>query len=156
MTDDRFGFELPLLLAGAFRALVDDLHDRLAERGHPAARPIHGFALQALGSGGTTITDLGRRLGVSKQAAAKTVIGLEHLEYVERRRNPHDRRAALIRRTSRGDELLALSAEVFEGLRERWICELGVDRVRGLESDLERISANVKGSKLGDLSGWLR
>ncbi len=120
------------------------------------ARPIHGFALQALGSGGTTITDLGRRLGVSKQAAAKTVIGLEHLEYVERRRNPHDRRAALIRRTSRGDELLALSAEVFEGLRERWICELGVDRVRGLESDLERISANVKGSKLGDLSGWLR
>src|SRR6202008_1175695 len=72
MTADRFGFELPLLLAAAFRTLIDRLHDQLAPRGHPDARPIHAFALQAIGPDGATVSELGRRLGVSKQAAAKT------------------------------------------------------------------------------------
>ena len=72
MSADRFGFELPLLLAAAFRTLIDGLHDQLAARGHPDARPIHAFALQAIGPDGATVSELGRRLGVSKQAAAKT------------------------------------------------------------------------------------
>ena len=50
--------------------------------------PIHGFALQALGSGGTTIGELGRRLGVSKQAAAKTAASLEAVGCAARQRGP--------------------------------------------------------------------
>ena len=72
MPADRFGFELPLLLAAAgFRTLIDGLHDQLAARGHPDAGPIHAFALQAIGPDGATVSELGRRLGVSKQAAAR-------------------------------------------------------------------------------------
>ena len=65
-----------LLLAGAFRDGVDALHVELAEQGHPEARPLHGFALQAIGPDGCTINELGQRLGVTKQAAAKTAAGL--------------------------------------------------------------------------------
>lgn len=155
MTGDRPGYHLPLLLAGAFRAVVDALHAELAERGHPDARPVHGFALQAVGPDGATVSELGRRLGVSKQAAAKTAAGLERLGYLEREHHPADARAVRLRRSVRGDELLALSAEVFERLRSRWASELGAERIRALEDDLERIAAPGEG-KLGDLPGWLR
>jgi DNA-binding MarR family transcriptional regulator len=155
MTQDRPGFELPLLLARAFRALIDALHLELAELGHPDARPVHGFALQAVGPDGATVAELGRRLGVSKQAAAKTAASLERLGYVVRERHPTDARAVRLRRHPRGEQLLSLSAEIFERLHAAWTDELGADRIRALEDDLERI-ATVSGAKLGDLPGWLR
>jgi len=155
MSTDRFGFELPLLLAGAFRALIDDLHRELARRGHPDARPVHGFALQAIG-GGARVSDLARRLGVTKQAAAKTATALEGLGYITRESDPADARAVRLRRTPRGEEMLALSAEIFERQRTRWAAQLGADRVRALEDDLERIAGAGGSAKLGDLPGWLR
>src|SRR6201995_5904962 len=71
--DETPGFELPLLLLAGFRTLIDQLHQELATLGHPDMRPAHGFTMQAIGLTGTTSGELGRRLGVSKQAAGKTV-----------------------------------------------------------------------------------
>lgn len=156
MTADRYGYELPLLLAGAFRALIDELHAELAGRGHPDARPVHGFALQALGPDGATISELGRRLGVSKQAAAKTADNLAQLGYVTRACHPDDRRAQILVRTQAADELLALSAEIFEGLRQRMSGLVGPRRLAALEDDLELIVADYGTLRLGDLPGWLR
>ena len=153
---DRYGFELPLLLAGAFRALIDELHDRLAERGHPDLRPAYGFALQAIGPDGATTSELGRRLGVSKQAATKTVGRLVALGYVERAPDPGDARAVLVTITDRGRESLRFSAEIFEDLRREWVRELGSDRVRALEDDLATMVGRSGGVRIGDLPGWLR
>ncbi|MEA2123650.1 MAG: hypothetical protein QOI80_432 [Solirubrobacteraceae bacterium] len=150
----RAGHELPLLLVGAFRAVVDDLHAELAERGHPEARPLHGFALQAVGAEGATLSELGRRLGVSKQAAAKTAAALERLGYLERAADPADARAVRLRRSARGDELLELSAAGFDRIRRAWVKVLGSARMAALEDDLERLAG--PSSKLGDLPGWLR
>jgi DNA-binding MarR family transcriptional regulator len=152
----RFGFELPLLLAGAFRGLVDGVHVELAERGHPDARPLHGFALQAVGPQGATASELGRRLGVSKQAAAKTASGLLRLGYILRESDPSDARAVRLRRSPRGEEFLALSVSAFSRLRERLADEIGPERVQALENDLQRMVASSGGAKLGDLPGWLR
>lgn len=153
---DRSGFELPLLLASAFRALVDELHAELGRQGHVGVRPIHGFGLQALGRDGASISEFGRRLGVSKQAAAKTATALEELGYAARMPHPQDKRAWVLVRTRRGEEMLALSAAVFSQLRQQWIRQLSADRVRALEDDLEEIVAMAGGAKLGDLPGWLR
>src|SRR5256885_9978183 len=84
MSNDTHGFELPLLLFGGFRSIIDELHAELARRGHPDVRPAHGFALQAIGLGGATAAEAGRRLGISKQAAGKTIDRLEDLGYVHR------------------------------------------------------------------------
>jgi DNA-binding MarR family transcriptional regulator len=81
------------LLVGAFRSLIDELHRTLAENGHDKARPLHGFALQAIGPDGSTTSQLGRRLGVSKQAAAKTVASLERAGYIRREPDSADARA---------------------------------------------------------------
>jgi DNA-binding MarR family transcriptional regulator len=149
------GWELPLLLAGTFRAIIDDLHDQLADAGHPSARPIHGFALQAIGQDGVTVSELGRRLGVSKQAAAKTVASLETLGYVQRVAHPQDQRAALIRRAPRGEEMLALSARIFGRIHAEIAQRLGPAELEGLEAALSRI-VSERAPRLGDLPGWLR
>ena len=48
-------------------------------------RPAHGYAFQAIGAYGATATELGRRLGVTKQAAGQMVDELVRLGYVRAR-----------------------------------------------------------------------
>jgi DNA-binding MarR family transcriptional regulator len=152
----RPGFELPLLLAGAFRELIDNLHAELDKHGHGEARPIHGFALQAIGPDGATVSDLGRRLGVTKQAAAKTATGLEELGYITRHPSSRDARATVLTRTARGEEMLYLSAEIFERLRQNWVRRLGAQKVAAIEDGLAEIATGTGVAKIGDLPGWLR
>ena len=125
-----YGFELPLLLFGGFRSIIDELHAELARRGHPDLRPAHGFALQAIGLRGATATEAGRRLGISKQAAGKTIERLSELGYVHKAGDDQDRRRKLVRITPRGLEALALSAMIFEDIRSRWAGALARPAVR--------------------------
>ncbi|MFJ8579078.1 MarR family winged helix-turn-helix transcriptional regulator [Micromonospora sp. NPDC093277] len=151
-TPDRPGFVLPLLLLAGFRTLIDDLHAELAHQGHPDLRPVHGFVLQAVGVAGTTAGELGQRLGVSKQAAGKTVDRLVALGYLERADDPADARRKLVRLTERGLDGLRRSAVVFDQLRDRWVATLGVDRVAALEDDLHRMTP-AEVFRL-DVPGW--
>jgi DNA-binding MarR family transcriptional regulator len=136
MAEPRPGYELPLLLLAGFRALIDRLHAELAAQGHPDVRPVHGFAMQAIGLRGATASEVGRRLGVSKQAAGKTVDRLAELGYAERVDDPTDGRRKVIRLTPRGIDSLARSAAIFDGLRAEWAATLGPGRLDGLEDGL--------------------
>ena len=152
MSNDIYGFQLPLLLFGGFRAIIDELHAELAHRGHPDVRPAHGFAMQAIGLGGATAAETGRRLGISKQAAGKTIDRLEELGYVQRSGDAADRRRKLARLTPRGVEVLALSAMIFDDIRSRWAAELGDTRLAELEAGLRTM---VPGETFRlDVPGW--
>jgi DNA-binding MarR family transcriptional regulator len=146
------GYELPLLLFGGFRSIIDELHVELARRGHQDMRPAHGFAMQAIGFGGATATEVGRRLGISKQAAGKTVERLEALGYVQRAGDGLDRRRKLVRLTPRGIEALTLSAEIFNDIRARWAQTLGRERVDDLEASLRTMTPGET-FRL-DVPGW--
>ncbi|MFF4418707.1 MarR family winged helix-turn-helix transcriptional regulator [Streptosporangium sp. NPDC001559] len=152
MPSDPPGFELPLRLLIGFRMLIDDLHAELARRGHPGMRPMHGFVMQAIGVEGTTAVELGRRLGITKQAAGKTVATLERLGYVERACDPGDARRKIVRLTPHGLESLALSARIFDDLRERWARTLGRERMGAFEADLRALTAGEV-FRL-DVPGW--
>ncbi|WP_189278758.1 MarR family winged helix-turn-helix transcriptional regulator [Kitasatospora griseola] len=152
VVDPRNGFELPLLLFAGFRTIIDELHAELARQGHPEARPAHGFALQAIGLDGATASELGRRLGVSKQAAGKTVDRLEALGYAERADDPGDARRKVVRLTPLGLDMLARSAVVFEQIRGRWAAALGEQRLRELEDGLAQLTG-PSGFRL-DAAGW--
>lgn len=151
MSTDPPGFELPLRLLLGFRVLIDGLHAELARQGHPDVRPVHGFVLQAVGAEGATAVELGRRLGISKQAAAKHVDALERLGYVGRAIDPGDSRRKPVRLTARGVDCLARSARIFDDLRDRWAGILGADRLRALEHDLSLVTPDTV--RL-DVPGW--
>jgi DNA-binding MarR family transcriptional regulator len=140
MSTEPPGFELPLLLFLGFRVLIDELHAELARQGHPGMRPMYGFVLQAIGQGGTTAVELGRRLGISKQAAGKTIDTLEHLGYARRGPDPADARRKVVRLTDRGFDSLARSARIFDGLRARWAATIGAERLQAIEADLRTLT----------------
>ncbi|MFD9068735.1 MarR family winged helix-turn-helix transcriptional regulator [Streptomyces lasiicapitis] len=151
--EPRPGYELPLLLFAGFRTLIDRLHAELARQGHPDARPAHGFAMQAIGVEGASASEVGRRLGVTKQAAGKTVDRLVALGYAERADDPTDARRKLVRLTPHGLDALARSAAIFDELRAEWARILGPARVHALEDDLRTI-VPPESFRL-DAAGWL-
>lgn len=115
-------------------------------------RPAYGFAMQAIGPAGASASDIGRRLGVTKQAAGKTVDRLVALGYAERADDPADARRKLIRLTPHGLDAPARSAEIFDELRARWATLMGPDRLRDLESALRMVSG-PESFRL-DAAGW--
>jgi DNA-binding MarR family transcriptional regulator len=149
---DPPGFELPVRLLLGFRWLIDELHAELARQGHPDARPMHGFVFQAIGPDGTTAAELGRRLGVSKQAAGKTIDSLEQLGYVRREPDRRDQRQKIVVLTERGIDALVRSAAIFDDLRARWAEILGNERLRSLEADLRAVTGDLVIPV--DVPGW--
>jgi DNA-binding MarR family transcriptional regulator len=106
-------------MRAGFRALIDDLHAELAAQGHPGRRPAYGFAMQAIGLDGATASEVGRLLGISKQAAGKTIDRLGQFGYAERGVDARDGRRKLVRLTPLGIDALVRSAAIFEDLRAR-------------------------------------
>jgi DNA-binding MarR family transcriptional regulator len=133
------GAELALLLLGGFHSMVDDVVAELERRGHPGVRAAHEFALRAIDGGADTASELGRRLDVSKQAAAKTIAVLEQLGYVDRGADPADARRQLVRVTARGHELMTVGGALFDDVRERWAAQIGARELDALQAQLGRL-----------------
>jgi DNA-binding MarR family transcriptional regulator len=133
------GAELALLLLGGFHSMVDDVVVGLDSRGHAGVRPVHEFALRAIDAGADTASELGRRLSVSKQAAAKTIAALQQLGYVDREADPSDGRRKRVRVTPRGYELMAIGGALFDDVRERWAAQIGVQQLDTLEAHLGQL-----------------
>jgi hypothetical protein len=63
--------DLPVLLLGAARALVDGIHAGVRARGFTDVRPAHGFAFVRLSGTGATVNELAEHLEITKQAASQ-------------------------------------------------------------------------------------
>lgn len=96
--------------------------------------------MQAVGIEGASATLLGRRLGVSKQAAGKTVERLEDLGYVTRLPDPDDARSKKVVLTDRGLEVLRISAQIFDEIRSEWANAMGADSLLALEDGLYAVT----------------
>jgi DNA-binding MarR family transcriptional regulator len=129
-----------MLLLGGFEAMVDEVMAGLAQRGHPGVRRGHEFALTAIDAGAGTTSELGRELGVSKQAAAKTVAALQQLGYVTTGPDPADARRQLLRVTDRGHDMTAIGASLFNDVRNRWAEQLGTRTLATIEKSLARVT----------------
>jgi DNA-binding MarR family transcriptional regulator len=149
----RSGADLALLLLGGFRVLVDDAILELAKRGYEDVRPVHDFAMRAIAAGADNASELGRRLSVSKQAAAKTVAVLEERGYVTRGADPLDARRKRLEVTALGFEVMRVGEAVFDELRDKWKRKIGAKQLERLESDL---SALIGASPVRvDTPGWI-
>jgi DNA-binding MarR family transcriptional regulator len=134
------GAELALLLLGGFHTMVDEVHVELAKRGHEGVRPAHEFALRAVDAGADTASELGRRLSVTKQAAAQTIAALEEFGYVNREPDPGDARRKRVRVTPRGRELMTIGSALFDDVRNRWAVRIGPEQLGTLEAHLAQLT----------------
>ena len=115
--------------------------DALARQGHPGVTATHEFAIQAIDRGAIDASALARDLGVSRQAAAKTVAALEELGYVQRAADAGDARRKRLRVTRRGHQMGALGGAAFNELRERLRTDVGAQNLAAVEDALRRLSA---------------
>lgn len=142
---------IPFLLLGSFRGLIDELHRRLADRGFSDVRAIHGMAMQAIGAG-CTATELAKRLGVSKQAAAKTAQSLGGLGFVSVEANSEDRRERRLVPTDRGMRMLAESGQILGQLVGAWRESIGDGDIDTTIRTLATIDHGRRA--MTDLSDW--
>ena len=133
------GAQLASQLLQAFTAMSAEVTDDLAGRGHPGATPALHFAMEAIEHGASDASALGRALGISRQAAAKTIRSLEDLGYVDRGVDEGDARRRPLRVTERGRDWTALGAAAFERILERLETSEGAEHVAVLEQLLGRI-----------------
>ena len=149
----RSGADLALLLLGGFRVLVDDAMLELAKRGYKDVGPVHDFTMRAIVAGADNASELGRRLSVSKQVAAKTVAVLEERGYVTRGADPLDARRKRLEVTALGLEVMRAGEAVFDELRDKWKRKIGAKQLERLESDLATL-VGVSTVRI-DSPGWI-
>lgn len=133
--------DLPVLLLGAARALVDAIHEGVRARGFTDLRPAHGFAFALLSSGTATVVDLARHLDITKQAASQMVDDLEAKGYVARHPHPADARARLILLTDKGWACTRAADEAADDALRPWADAIGPRRLKALRADLARMAA---------------
>jgi DNA-binding MarR family transcriptional regulator len=132
---------LAILLREPFRAMNEQVIERLAERGHPEVRYAHGNVFQYLDDAGTRVSVLAARAGMTKQSMAQLVEHLETHGYVERVPDPGDGRAKLVRATPRGAEVFAIVRELVAETDARLEARLGAGKLARLRALLRELDA---------------
>ncbi|MFF3441807.1 MarR family winged helix-turn-helix transcriptional regulator [Streptosporangium sp. NPDC002721] len=149
----RSGADLALLLLGGFRTLVDAAIIELARRGYEDVRPVHDFAMRAIAAGADSASELGRRLSISKQSAAKTIAVLQERGYVARDTDPLDARRKRLQVTPLGFDVLQQGEAIFDELRDQWEQQIGAAEFETFETHLAALVGALP--VRFDTPGWI-
>jgi DNA-binding MarR family transcriptional regulator len=128
------------LLLGAVDAMVGEVRDELIAAGHPGLTVANELAMQAVDGGVDSAADLARELGVTRQAAAKTIATLESLGYVERAADADDARRKRLTVSARGRDAVAIGAAAFDAAYRRWRDDVGHDAADATAEALRRLA----------------
>jgi DNA-binding MarR family transcriptional regulator len=109
--------------------------------GAPMLRPSHTNLFPHLDFQGTRLTELAKKLGVSKQAVGQTVAELEAFGVVESITDPADARAKLVRFTPKGAESIADGLRVLGTIEQELTSEVGTDQMAALHTSLVALEA---------------
>ena len=99
---DPQSLELSLAAHFAAWAMLDEVSARLAAEGYGDTRSADGVIVQHLVDWPRSVSDLAARMGVTQQAASKSVADLEARGYLARRPDPDDGRVRRVTLTDRG------------------------------------------------------
>src|SRR3712207_4980460 len=102
MADDQRAVTLIALLRQTSRAMVDEITERMEAAGYEDSPPRHLPVFENIDAGGTRITVLAKRAGMTYQAMGELVSELEERGLVARVPDPSDGRARLIQLTDDG------------------------------------------------------
>lgn len=130
---------LGILLRVPYQEVVRRVTAGMSEAGFHDLRPAHSVVFQHIDAGGSRLTTLADRAQMTKQSMGYLVDYLERHGYLERRRDPSDRRAALISLTGQGWAVVRASLAVIATLEEEWTRELGEEETQRLRETLGKL-----------------
>lgn len=116
---------LARLFLSAASLLVDQLHAGMAEIGWTDIRHSWGFVLGRVDAGPASVSELATFLGVTKQAASKTVDQMTGAGLVQTSVSPADARVRLVEITDRGCAFRADAERIYAGIEAEWATTIG-------------------------------
>jgi DNA-binding MarR family transcriptional regulator len=137
--------DLAILLAGAYRALIDRLDEAMEARRIEGMRPSFGFVIRAVDAEQPTITRLAEMLDVTKQSASALADEAERAGFVERVAAPEDRRSRHLRLTAKGRKVRATALAASEKLEHELGETLGLGGLAAMRAGLLEIVARSGG-----------
>jgi len=143
---------------GGLPQLAVELQRRLIEAtasfGHRGLKPAQGLVLPLIGPKGTRVRDLAQRHRVSRQSISLTGLELESLGYLRREPDPEDRRGTILRRTPRGDRLLADADEAADVLDRSLAVQLGDRSFERLRATARSLFESLLASDVPEATAW--
>ncbi|MEV1026388.1 MarR family transcriptional regulator [Streptomyces sp. NPDC050264] len=129
--------DLPQLLGEARRWFEEGMLAALEGEGVPAVTPPQVQLFAALDEDGTTVAELARRMGVTRQTVHQAVHSLVAGGLLEQVPDPSSARQRLIRRTAEGLHAHEQARRALDRLEERLADRIGAAAVAALRSALE-------------------
>jgi DNA-binding MarR family transcriptional regulator len=118
------------------RVMVDELVDRLHAGGFEDMTAAHHPLFENIDPGGTRLTVLAARTGMTHQSVGELVGALEQRGYVERRSDPSDGRVRLVVLTARGRDAVRLAVKEIAAIEAAWLERVGA---AGFELDVRAL-----------------
>lgn len=128
--------ELGILLFIANRELERRAHDAVVAAGITDITLAQARVAARISPDGSRVSDLTEQARVTKQSAAFLVEQLEAAGYVERVPDPTDRRARLVRLTTRARRVAEVADAEVERVLAEWAAHVGEDRLRQVHETL--------------------
>lgn len=135
---------LGALLRLPYEALQREVYGGLAARGFPEIRPAHSAVFRHIAPGGSRLTALAERAGMTKQSMAYLVDGLEAAGHVRSLPDPRDGRARLVTLTAKGEKVVAALLELGAEAEARLAERIGAKRAARLRRALEEWVAAIE------------
>jgi DNA-binding MarR family transcriptional regulator len=135
---------LGALLRLPYEALQREVYGGLAARGFPEIRPAHSAVFRHIAPGGSRLTALAERAGMTKQSMAYLVDGLEAAGHVQSLPDPRDGRARLVTLTAKGEKVVAALLELGAEAEARLAGRIGAKRAARLRRALEEWVAAIE------------
>jgi DNA-binding MarR family transcriptional regulator len=119
--------------------LVADVQRRLHEAGYADVRASHDCVFRHLTPEGVRLRDIAALSRMTPQAVGEHVDELERLGYVERVRDPSDRRAKLIRPTKLGSDFMQAAFAALADIERQWNGVVGRRELTTLRDGLAQV-----------------
>lgn len=139
---------LARIFLSAAGMLVDGLHRGLTARGWDDVRHSWGFVMGRLRAGPTSVNELATFLGVSKQAASKTIEHMEAHGLVHVAPHPDDGRRKMVDMTSEGERFLRDVQEIYSEIEASWAEQMGPGDLELIRSSLVTFLTDLNGGTL--------
>jgi DNA-binding MarR family transcriptional regulator len=107
------------------RVMVDELVERLRAGGYEDTTAAHHPLFENIDPGGTRLTVLAARAGMTHQSMGELVGLLEQRGYVERRSDPSDGRVRLVVLTEKGRAAVRLAVKEIAAIEAAWLERVG-------------------------------
>ncbi|HVL84100.1 MAG TPA: MarR family transcriptional regulator [Pseudonocardia sp.] len=121
--------------------LMEQIRATFAGEDWGGLRQSHFRLLWNVPAEGIRITDLARRLRMTKQAGGQFVTFLEGTGHVRTVRDPQDRRARVVLRTPRGDRTVAAVDARIRRIEREWAQRVGPQRYAQFRAVLAELGA---------------